>query len=81
MKSLKISLMSVAVITLAMASCKSGLTPEEIEKKATEQFEAQKSALTTEATEACNAQKDMLVKNAVDSIYQAEVAKTLPVGK
>ena len=77
MKKIVAAFFAVAALGLGLSSCGSkGLTQEEIEAKANEQFNAQKESLIAEAEEACNQQFDGLVTAARDSVLQAAAAQT-----
>lgn len=55
-------------VVVAMTSCGSSKTPEQIEADAQKKFETEKAKLDTEATAACDAQKSDLIKKALDSL-------------
>lgn len=73
---MKKQILSLAALCLlfGMVSCSSGLSAEQIESKASEQFEAKKGELDNLADQLCTAQFDGMVKTAADSIVTAELA-------
>jgi hypothetical protein len=72
MKQVRLVLVGLTLVAFGLTSCgEKRLTPQEIEAKATEAFEAKKSALQEEASTSCTNFKQVEVARLRDSIVTA----------
>ena len=76
MKQIRLVLVGLSVVALGLASCgEKRLTPQEIEAKATEAFNAKKDSLTEAAAASCTNFKQTEVARLQDSIVTAAEAE------
>jgi hypothetical protein len=69
MKQVRLVFIGFSLVAIGLASCgEKRLTPQEIEAKASEAFEAKKSALQEEATTSCTNLKQVEVARLRDSL-------------
>lgn len=70
----KFSLLLAAGLVMALSSCSSKMSEEDISKKVDEAYNKEVANLGPQLDEACNQVFDVYVQNAVDSIMKAHEA-------